>query len=104
MRNQPTPSDRAKTVHNSHEPVFDYVMNDDDEGRTACDKTNDLESIIAVLGSAEQDDQKFPRPLPPLEPPPPSPRRPWPGTIYIFAPAIYNDTAHGGSFPIEGQT
>ena len=104
MRNQPTPSDRAKTVHNSHETIFGYVTNDDDEGRTTRDETNDLESIIAVPGSAEQDEQEFPRPLRPPEPPPPLPRRPCPGTIYTFAPAISNDTAHGGGFSIEGPT
>ena len=103
MRNQPTPSDRVKPIHNNHETIFGYVTNDDDKGRTACDEANDLESIIAVLSSAEQDKQAFPRPLPPPEPPPPPPRWPWPETNNILALTNANGTAHEGIFPVKSS-
>ena len=74
------PPNRAKTVHNSRETIFGYVTNNDNEERTARNEANDLKSIIAVLGSAEQDKQEVPRPLPPPELPPPPPRWPWSGT------------------------
>ena len=56
-----------------HQSAFDFMANDDVEATQ--DKANDLETIIAVLNSAEKEEQEPPRPLPSPESSPLPPRQ-----------------------------
>ena len=76
MKNQRTPSDRAKTVRYGRHTTFGTAGDDDKEFRTR----NNI-SAGRVTTPDEDDSVSQPqRPRPPPEPPPPLPRRPKPGT------------------------